>query len=136
MDMQMYAGGESNYLKASDIKGRTPTVTIGKVELVEFDNNGVKDRKPAIFFNGKDKGVVLNKTNTKGLIEGFGAESESWVGKDVMLSVVNTEMGDGIRVTALQPKTDDLDDDIPFAFALPALIGFALAVNEVAPAII
>lgn len=112
MDMNKYAGGESNYLKAADIKGKTPTVVISKVELVEFENNGKKDVKPVIFFEAREKGVVLNKTNTKSLIESFGGASEGWIGKSTMLSVVNTEMGDGIRVTPLH--VDDPDDSVPF----------------------
>ena len=114
MDMTNYAGAESNYLKASDIKGATPTVNIVRSEIINFTKDGKPDeQKPAIFFAGKEKGVVLNKTNTRGLIAAFGSDSEAWVNKDVMLSVVQTEMGDGIRVTPLQAQ-EDPNDDIPW----------------------
>ena len=113
--MTDYAGAESNYLKASDIKGKTPTVNIVKSEIVKFTKEGQPDeQKPAIFFAGKEKGVVLNKTNTRGLIAAFGSDSDKWVNKDVMLSVVQTEMGDGIRVTPLESQEEDPNDDIPW----------------------
>lgn len=102
MDMKDYAGAESNYLKASDIKGHTPTVLIEKVEIVKFEDKEKAETKPAIFFAGKEKGVVLNKTNVRSIIEAYGTESDHWLGKNIMLSVVATEMGDGIRVTPLQ----------------------------------
>lgn len=106
MDMTQYAGSESNFLKASDIQGSTPTVTIERVEEVSFEKDGKTDIKPAIHFVGKEKGVVLNKTNTRSLIEAFGALSDDWLNKQAMLSVVTTEMGPGIRVTPLQGEAD------------------------------
>ena len=83
MDMTKYAGSESKWLKASDLQGGRPTVTIKSVELIEFEDDGVKKEKPALTFEGKDKGLVLNATNTEELIHAFGPDSEDWKGKKI-----------------------------------------------------
>jgi hypothetical protein len=113
MDMTQYAGKESNYLKAADLNGSTPTVKIAGVELVEFENDGKKEQKPALILDGKQKKLVLNATNTENLIRKYGAQSEGWIGKDLMLSTQYYQAFDreGLVVTALDTS---MDDDIPF----------------------
>ena len=115
MDMTQYAGSESNYLKASDLGGSTPTVSINSVELLEFDDDdGSKEIKPAVGFQGKEKKLVLNKTNTEALINAFGSQSEDWQGKSVMLSTkfYKTFGREGIVLTPM--KDDGPNDAIPF----------------------
>jgi len=43
--------------------------------------------KDTIEFKGKDKGVVLNATNTGLLINAYGTESGGWIGKEIGLTV-------------------------------------------------
>ena len=115
MDMTKYAGKESNYLKAADLKGKTPNVIIEGVELVEFEkDNGAKEVKPALQLRGKEKKLVLNATNTETIMRKFGSDSEDWVGKTIMLSTHYYAAFDkeGLVVTAID--TDGLDDEIPF----------------------
>ena len=113
MDMTQYAGKESNYLKASDLNGSTPTVKVAGVELVEFENDGRKQIKPALQLEGKTKKLVLNATNTENMIRKFGPESGGWVGKTIMLSTQYYQAFDreGLVVTAMDAS---IDDDIPF----------------------
>ena len=68
----------SKFLKASDLQGRTVTVVI---ERVEFEPVG-QDRqmKPVVYFEGKDKGMVLNKTNAMTIAQMFGPETDNWNG--------------------------------------------------------
>jgi len=48
---QAYAYGQSTYLRAADVVGKTIPVTIAGVEDVEFD----KGVKPVLSFSGKNK---------------------------------------------------------------------------------
>jgi hypothetical protein len=73
----------SKYLKASDLQGKEVTVTIAKVG-VESLNDG--ERKPSLHFVGKDKGMLLNKTNTNRIATMYGKEMNEWVGKKVTLA--------------------------------------------------
>ena len=112
--MSKYAGKENNYLKAADLQGKTPNVLIEAVELVEFENDGKKDVKPALSLQGKTKKLVLNATNTENLMRKFGGDSEGWIGKSIMLSTQYYQAFDkeGLVVTALD--TEGFDEDLPF----------------------
>jgi hypothetical protein len=112
--MTQYAGKESNYLKAADLGGGNPTVTIESVELVEFeDDKGKKTVKPALNLQGKEKKLTCNATTVEKLMRKYGAQSEDWIGKKLMLGTEYYPKFDkeGIVVTAL---SDELDSDIPF----------------------
>ena len=116
MDMSKYAGKESQYLKAADLKGRTPNVVISAVELVEFDKeDGSKQVKPAVALEGKEKKLVLNATNTDALNRKFGPQSDDWIGKTIMLSSHYYAAFDkeGLVVTPIIAD-DDPDDSLPF----------------------
>jgi hypothetical protein len=122
----------SNYLKASDLAGQQPTVTIDRVEFEAVGRE--KEMKPVIYFAGKDKGMVLNKTNAKniaGLIGSF--ETGDWSGTRIRLYATHVEFNgetvETIRVKAAPPNgngravappppapvADTIsDEDIPF----------------------
>ena len=115
-DMTQYAGSESKYLKASDLQGKRPTVTIAGVDFVEFDDDEKgKSTKPTLMLEGKEKQLVLNPSNTEEIIRAFGAESDDWTGKKVGLSVkfYKSFGKEGIVVTAIQEADVD-DEDIPW----------------------
>lgn len=118
MDMTAYAGSESKYLKATDLQGRRPTVTISGVSLLEFDDDEKgKQRKPALAFEGKEKQMVVNATNCEELIRAFGAESDKWIGHKVILSTkFYKQFGkEGIVLNAVMPqKEEDPNDEIPW----------------------
>ena len=114
MDMTQFAGAESKYLKAEDIKGKNIKAAIEAVNLVEFESDdGGKQQKPALKLVGKEKGVVCNATTVNELGQNFGYDSDSWVGKEIGLSTKHyASLGkDGIVVTAIK---DFVDDDMPF----------------------
>lgn len=122
----------SNYLRASDLKGAQPTVTIDRVEYEEVGRQ--KDRKPILYFVGKEKGLVLNKTNANKIIELTSSPvTEEWHGFRLRLYATMVEFAgdqvEAIRIKAAPangtkaalppppPREDpsDLDDDsIPF----------------------
>ena len=114
MDMTQFAGAESKYLKAEDIKGHNIRATIEEVNLVEFeDDNGSKQQKPALKLRGKEKGVVCNATTVQELGMSYGFDSDNWIGKEIGLSTKHYQsLGkDGIVVTAIK---DFEDSEIDF----------------------
>lgn len=91
----------SNYLKASDLQGRDIVVTIDRVAFEAVGRE--KEMKAVIYFQGKQKGIVLNKTNAKKIIEITGsAITEEWAGCQIKIYPTETEFGgetvDCIRV--------------------------------------
>ena len=114
MDMTQFAGAESKYLKAEDIKGKNIRAVIEAVNLVEFeDDNGNKQQKPALKLVNKEKGVVCNATTVQELGTSFGFDSDNWINKEIGLSTKHYQsLGkDGIVVTAIK---DFEDSDIDF----------------------
>jgi hypothetical protein len=71
----------SKYLKASDLQGRNVTVKMGRVEQEKIGD----DMKLILYFQGKEKGVVLNKTNANNIAGLYGGETEDWYGKEITL---------------------------------------------------
>lgn len=97
----------SNYLKASDLKGQQPIVSIDRVEFEPVGR--AKEMKPILYFEGKDKGLVLNKTNSNN-IKGLAGSSETdeWTGLRVRLYSTHVEFNgesvEAIRVKAAPPS--------------------------------
>jgi hypothetical protein len=92
----------SKYLKAVDIPaGRDTVCQIDVVQLETMEQNG--EEKPVLSFIGKQKGLVLNKTNAETLTGALGDESDSWHGATVALFVVPTQKGPGIRLRVTAP---------------------------------
>lgn len=117
----------SQYLKASDLGGREIRVTMGRVEREEIGT----DKKLVLYFQGKDKGMVLNKTNANNIASLYGPETEDWQGKRIMLTVAWVDFqGRSVEALRVRPpaKTGgaqkqeaplpremaDMDDEIPF----------------------
>jgi hypothetical protein len=71
----------SNFLKATDLQGKEPTVIISHVKKEEVGDG----EKPVIYFSGKEKGIVLNKTNATNIADIYGPETDAWSGKAVTL---------------------------------------------------
>ena len=109
---------ESKFLKADDLKGRAIKVVISdaKVEAMTQDQNG--DRKVVIYFEGKEKGMALNKTNFNVLTSNFGVDSDAWKGKQIELFAMDVEyqgkLVPGLRLRVLPEGSDDFNDSIPF----------------------
>lgn len=72
----------STYLKAADLQGRTARVVIDRVDIEEISGG---ERKPVLYFQDKDKGLVLNKTNSNNISGAYGYETEDWHGKSLEL---------------------------------------------------
>ncbi len=68
----------SKYLKAADLQGRNVTVKMARVEQEKIGD----DMKLILYFQGKERGVVLNKTNANNIASLYGGETEDWYGMD------------------------------------------------------
>lgn len=92
----------SNYLKASDIGEAQPVVTIDRVEVEPVGRQ--KEMKPVVYFAGKSKGIVLNKTNSKKIAEIAGSnDTDDWHGVQVRLFATEVDF-QGETVEAIRVK--------------------------------
>jgi hypothetical protein len=110
---------ESKWLKASDLKNKDGKpvkvkLTIATTEVVEFKDN---TKKLAVMFQGKEKGLVLNKTNAQLIAEQHGDDTSLWRGREISIYPTTTDFGgervECIRVEQFVPAAE-LNDEIPF----------------------
>ncbi len=137
----------SHYLKASDLGDAQPVVTIDRMATEPVGRD--KEIKPVLYFRGKDKGLILNKTNAGKIAQLTGSkDTDDWAGCQLRLYVTEVEFGgesvEAIRVKAAgvaakpkakpqhepEPAADEMgDDEIPFAWALPLVLPMAGALS-------
>ena len=88
----------STYLKASDLQGRRVIVTIARVDIEDVGD----DTKPVVYFTGKTKGLVLNRTNAVTIAELLGSEeTDDWISGSVVLFATKVDF-QGRRVDAIR----------------------------------
>jgi len=91
----------SKYLKAADIEG-TPTVTIANIGFEEVGKE--KDIRPILYYDGEEKGIVLNKTNATNISKLYGYETDDWRGKQVMLGTTYVDFnGQSVEAIRIYP---------------------------------
>ena len=73
----------SKYLAAADLKGKQVPVVINRVVMEQVGKNN--ESKPIAYFEGHEKGLVLNKTNSMNIATGYGPETNNWPGCGVIL---------------------------------------------------
>lgn len=107
----------SNYLKAGDLNGRAVKVRISGCELEDLDG----EHKPVLRFEGKQKGMVLNRTNAGVLAAALGDETDNWTGSEVEIypdrTMFQGRMVDCLRVRVPvppAPSRDDSNSDVPW----------------------
>jgi hypothetical protein len=120
----------SKYLKASDLQGRDIKVIMANVEREKLGD----DMKLVLYFKGKEKGVVLNKTNSNTIVDAYGDDTDDWYDQELILFSVMVDfqgkVGPAIRCRVptardRKPKPDPIssgqtsavqltDDEVPF----------------------
>jgi hypothetical protein len=110
--MHIDAAYPSKYLKTVDLQGRSVRVVIRSFEIEEIGD----ERKPCLYFQGKDRRLVLNRTNADAIVASYGSETNEWIGKPIELYPDKTrfagKMVDCIRVRAPeQPAQTDAEED-------------------------
>jgi hypothetical protein len=79
--MKISSAFPSQYLKAADLNDRAVRVTIADVRMEDIGG----DHKPILYFVGKEKGLVMNKTNANTISGRFGDDTDDWNGQDIEL---------------------------------------------------
>jgi hypothetical protein len=77
MDMRKYAGAA--FIKVDDVRARPLELQIAVVKAGKFD-------KPDLVFETGET-FSLNATNTRALIQAWGADSKDWIGKEIKLKL-------------------------------------------------
>lgn len=132
VNMQLNEVFPSNFLKADDLQGRDVPVVIATAGLEQIGNN---ERKLVLTFQGKNKGMICNKTNANRIAFLHGTETDNWIGKEIILTVDMVDFQGrvvpAIRVKPARPKVsvpirkivaapgpaptpEDQGEDIPF----------------------
>jgi arabinogalactan endo-1,4-beta-galactosidase len=134
--MKMSEEFPSKFLKAADLQGREVRVIMQNVEREKIGD----DTKPVLYFKGKDKGIVLNKTNAGTISDSYGDDTEDWFDQPLILFSVMVDFqgkvapairvrvptakdnrqapqrqADPISSGLAPPMKTDMDDPIPFA---------------------
>lgn len=127
----------SNFLKAADLQGKKPVLTISQAEVVEKDYGDGPKKQIVLSFNQTEKVLGLNFTNASRIAELTESEDcDDWVGVSIKLFVepvkFQNKIVDAIRIfpeLPEQPKAkakaakqeftgnmdaDDPDDSVPF----------------------
>lgn len=103
-----YKTAFGSFLKQEDLLGRAVRVVISAVEVEDVKDNdtGKTERKLVCHFMGKEKAMILNKTNCEALESITGTEDyASWVGHPVILYVDPTIKFGGKTVGGLRLRS-------------------------------
>ena len=108
------------YFKAADV-AEPKTLTITGVGMEQLQDG---TQKPAVYFSESQQAFVLNKTNANFMSQAFGAQTEGWTGKQVILykdqAAFQGRMVDCVRVKAAGGSAAPAapapanTDDVPF----------------------
>ncbi len=95
----------SKYLRASDLAGVSPVVTIERIESELVGRT--REAKLVCYFAGKNKGLVLNKTNATKIAEIVGSpETEDWPDGRVQLYATEVEFqGETVETIRVKAPT-------------------------------
>ena len=112
----------SKWLAAADLEGDDRIVKIKGITAAE-EVGQQKDKRPIVYFQGVEKGMVLNKTNAKRIAKLYGNDTDKWIGKSITLYPSECDFGDEtvpclrVRPEAPEieapsnPDADELDDE-------------------------
>ena len=124
--MKISAAFPSNYIKASDLNGEPRTLNIRTCVLEELGQGNDKEKKPVLYLEKAQKGLVLNVTNASVIADTYGDDTGGWEGKPVEIYPTQVEfkgkLVDAIRIRIppeeqpdAAPMADgEMDDEIPF----------------------
>lgn len=113
----------TSYLKAADLNGKAVRVVIDSVTVEKVG----EDRKPVLHFVGKDRGLVLNRTNSNRIEEATSTdEMDDWCGWTITLYGCKVDF-QGRRVDAIRV------DDRPGTAHPPKPVARAAAERAAAP---
>jgi len=71
----------SKYLKAADLQGKNVLAVMDYVQTEKLGD----DERPVLYFKGKEKGLVLNRTNAEAITKLYGDEMNDWNGEEIVM---------------------------------------------------
>ena len=80
---------QSAYLKGYDLLGKTVNVTIRELTVETVGAPGQQEQKPVLWFEGKERGLICNKTNLVAVARLYGPEMDAWAGQRISLHPEN-----------------------------------------------
>jgi hypothetical protein len=89
-EMNIASAFPSNYIKSAEISGDV-VVTITKVAVENVGTGRDAERKPVVYFQECDKGLVLNKVNSTTISDLYGPETDRWAGQRITLFVTQVD---------------------------------------------
>lgn len=102
---------DREFLYAFDLQGREVDVRIAKISGDTITGvGGKKSKKPKVWFDGKEKPLILNATNCKTIAKIVGSDdTDKWIGQWVTLfpttcQAAGGETVDCIRIRPVAPK--------------------------------
>lgn len=121
----------SNFLKAEDLNNKSVVVVISEVEFDKIGKDSTESKKLILSFKGKEKKMVINKTNAKTLEKLYGDDTDLWIGKPIKIVTREVEFqGDvvwALRVSLekpvgtspaaapeVEPEAEEPEGDTPF----------------------
>jgi hypothetical protein len=116
--MRISAAFPSKYLKAPDLQGKQVTVVMSHVTMETIRD----DEWPVLYLKGKEKGLVLNKTNATTIADAFGDDTQDWREGEIVLYETRVDFqgkmvaGIRCRVPPRKPesKPAEIDEETPF----------------------
>jgi len=103
----------SKWLKAGDLQGRNIKVTMENILMEEVAD----DKKPVLYFQGKTKGLVLNKTNANAIAGMYGPDTDNWKGRAIVIFPTQVDYAgkpvQAIRVQMTKPAAADETPEAP-----------------------
>lgn len=85
--MKLSEAFPSNFLKADDLGGKSVTVEISEVTFEEIGQGRDKENKIIVAFKGKDKKLIVNKTNANTIAKLVGSDdTDDWAGNRITLT--------------------------------------------------
>lgn len=81
----------SKYISAEDLGGEVVPLTIKSITQEEMPN-GDGEMRPVLYFEGVAKGMVLNKTNAKRIAAMYGEDTDSWIGREILIYPSETDL--------------------------------------------
>lgn len=128
--MPSYKTAFGSWLKTEDLQGRAVRVVVELVQVEEVKGEEGTEKKLIAHFVGKDKALILNRTNCESLEAICGTDDYAgWVGHAIVLYPTTTKFGAKtvpcLRIRAVAAPSpppapppvndaDELDDPIPF----------------------
>ena len=100
--MDINSAFPSNYLASHDLQGREIQLEIDDVKWEKVGD----DQKAVVYFIGKQKGLILNKTNASTIAEKLGYETNNWHKKTISVYPTETDY-QGKRVPCIRIRMSE-----------------------------